>query len=127
MQVDVQALNSQVEEKKQKKAAEQELEQCVAWQFLPLSATTPVVCSSRPVQATKQLNNNNFQDCNIAVKITEHHAVRCHCRHCAEQASAHVDMLTMSQLNASAVRKGWDREVQDFRTTYQVREQLHVH
>jgi hypothetical protein len=31
-----------------------------------------------------------------------------------------VGMMTMNQLDAASLRKTWDREVQDFRTTCQV-------
>jgi hypothetical protein len=42
------------------------------------------------------------------------------CRHHAEETSCHVGMMTMNQLDAASLRKTWDREVQDFRTTCQV-------
>lgn len=41
--------------------------------------------------------------------------------HNAEQAAAHAGMLTMSQLGVAAMRKEWNQDVQDFRSTCQVR------
>jgi hypothetical protein len=35
-----------------------------------------------------------------------------------------VGMMTMNQLDAASLRKTWDREVQDFRTTCQVSSQV---